>query len=60
MREQVATAFLRPLKTAMADLKELLTDAGYTDVRTHLNSGNVILTGPSAPAKGLHLVGVDY
>ena len=38
-------------KIAMADLKELLTDAGYADVRTHLNSGNVILTGPSAPAK---------
>jgi uncharacterized protein (DUF1697 family) len=38
-------------KIAMADLKELLTDAGFADVRTHLNSGNVILTGPSAPVK---------
>jgi uncharacterized protein (DUF1697 family) len=40
-------------KIAMADLKELLTDAGFADVRTHLNSGNVILSGPSAPAKSI-------
>ncbi len=38
-------------KIAMADLRELLTDAGFAAVRTHLNSGNVILSGPSAPAK---------
>jgi uncharacterized protein (DUF1697 family) len=38
-------------RIAMADLKELLSDAGFTDVRTHLNSGNVVLSGPSAPAK---------
>jgi uncharacterized protein (DUF1697 family) len=37
-------------KVAMADLRELLADAGFSDVRTHLNSGNVVLTGPSAPA----------
>ncbi|MBV9923148.1 MAG: DUF1697 domain-containing protein, partial [Pseudonocardia sp.] len=38
-------------KVAMADLRELLADAGFSDVRTHLNSGNVVLTGPSAPTK---------
>ena len=38
-------------RVAMADLKELLTDAGFEDVRTHLNSGNVVLTGKSAPPK---------
>ena len=38
-------------KIAMADLRELLADAGFTDIRTHLNSGNVVLSGPSAPAK---------
>jgi uncharacterized protein (DUF1697 family) len=37
-------------KIAMADLRELLAEAGFTDVRTHLNSGNVVLTGSSAPA----------
>lgn len=40
-------------RVAMADLRALLTDAGYTDVRTHLNSGNVILTGKSAPVARL-------
>jgi uncharacterized protein (DUF1697 family) len=34
-------------RVAMADLRELLTDAGFDDVRTHLNSGNVVLTGKS-------------
>ena len=38
-------------KIAMADLRELLSEAGFTAVRTHLNSGNVVLSGPSAPAK---------
>ena len=40
-------------KIAMADLRELLTDAGFTAVRTHLNSGNVVLSGPSAPAAAI-------
>jgi uncharacterized protein (DUF1697 family) len=40
-------------RVAMADLRTLLVDAGYPDVRTHLNSGNVILTGKSAPAARL-------
>jgi uncharacterized protein (DUF1697 family) len=36
---------------AMADLRELLTDLGYTDVRTVLASGNAIFTGPKAKAR---------
>lgn len=40
-------------RVAMADLRALMSEAGYTDVRTHLNSGNVILTGKSAPAARL-------
>lgn len=40
-------------RVAMADLRALLADAGYTEVRTHLNSGNVLLTGPSAPVSHL-------
>jgi uncharacterized protein (DUF1697 family) len=35
----------------MADLRELLTDLGYEDVRTVLASGNVIFTGPKAKAR---------
>jgi uncharacterized protein (DUF1697 family) len=35
----------RAKRVAMADLRALLEDAGYTGVRTHLNSGNVVLTG---------------
>lgn len=31
-------------KVAMADLRALLHDAGFTEVRTHLQSGNVLLT----------------
>jgi len=38
-------------RVAMADLRALLADLGYTAVRTHLNSGNVVLTGDEdAPA----------
>jgi uncharacterized protein (DUF1697 family) len=45
-------AFLRGInvgkhrRVAMADLRSMLADAGYADVRTHLQSGNVLLTGP--------------
>lgn len=35
-------------RVAMADLRTLLTDLGYTAVRTHLNSGNAVVTGPAA------------
>jgi Protein of unknown function (DUF1697) len=38
----------RAKRVAMADLRALLEDAGYTAVRTHLNSGNVVLTGDGA------------
>jgi uncharacterized protein (DUF1697 family) len=38
-------------RVAMADLRELLEEAGFTAVRTHLNSGNVVLSGSSAPAE---------
>lgn len=40
-------------RVAMADLRALLTEAGYTDVRTHLNSGNVVMSGESAPVPWL-------
>ena len=32
------------VKVAMADLRELLTELGYTRVRTHLQSGNAVLS----------------
>src|SRR4051795_10607232 len=32
-------------KVAMADLRTALTSLGYDDVRTHLQSGNVIFSG---------------
>lgn len=31
-------------KVAMADLRDLLTGLGHTDVRTHLQSGNAVFT----------------
>ncbi len=34
----------------MADLRALLTDLGYTGVRTLLNSGNIVFTVPAAVA----------
>jgi uncharacterized protein (DUF1697 family) len=39
----------RAKRVAMADLRALLGDLGYTDVKTVLNSGNVVLTGAEAP-----------
>ena len=38
-------------RIAMAELREALTDLGYEDVRTHLQSGNVVLTSAATPAK---------
>ena len=35
----------------MTDLRRLLADAGYEDVRTHLQSGNVVLSSPLPPRK---------
>jgi uncharacterized protein (DUF1697 family) len=40
----------RNKRVAMADLRALMEDLGCTEVRTHLNSGNVILT--SSARKG--------
>lgn len=37
-------------RIAMADLRHLVESLGYTDVRTLLNSGNVVLTVPRAKA----------
>ncbi|HSD81488.1 MAG TPA: DUF1697 domain-containing protein [Solirubrobacteraceae bacterium] len=36
-------------RVAMGDLRSLLAEAGYADVRTHLQSGNVVLTSDTAP-----------
>jgi uncharacterized protein (DUF1697 family) len=50
-------AFLRGInlgsrnRIAMPDLRELLTERGYEDVRTHLQSGNVLLTTTTTPAR---------
>jgi uncharacterized protein (DUF1697 family) len=35
----------------MAELRTLLTDAGYKDVRTYVQSGNVVLGSPAKPAE---------
>src|SRR5690349_714245 len=35
----------------MGDLRDLLTELGYEDVRTVLASGNVVFTGPKAGAR---------
>ena len=35
----------------MADLRALITELGYADVRTLLNSGNVVFSGRSASAQ---------
>jgi uncharacterized protein (DUF1697 family) len=37
-------------RISMADLRELVSGLGYEDVRTHLQSGNVVLTSSEAPA----------
>lgn len=35
----------------MADLRTLLTEAGYGDVRTYVQSGNIVLRSPAKPAE---------
>lgn len=35
-------------QVAMSDLRELIAGMGFTDVRTHLRSGNVVLAGAGA------------
>jgi len=43
----------RNKRVAMADLRALLADQGWTDVRTHLNSGNALFSAPDAPTAEL-------
>lgn len=38
---------------SMSDLRDLVTDLGYDDVRTHLRSGNVVLTASRTSADKL-------
>jgi uncharacterized protein (DUF1697 family) len=38
-------------RVAMGALRELLEDAGYEDVRTYLQSGNVVLSSPLSPRR---------
>ena len=38
-------------RVAMGELRDVLGRAGYDDVRTHLQSGNVLLTSRHAPAR---------
>lgn len=38
-------------RVPMADLRALLTDAGYGEVRTYLQSGNVVVTSDASPAE---------
>src|SRR3954451_12906051 len=39
-------------RVAMADLRTLAEDLGYTDVRTVLQSGNLVFTGAAKDARG--------
>src|SRR3712207_6467603 len=41
----------RSRRIAMADLRALLEDEGYEDVRTHLQSGNVVLRSDDPPER---------
>ncbi len=41
----------RAKRVAMADLRRVMEGLGYTDVRTLLNSGNVVFTVPSGHAR---------
>ena len=38
-------------RVSMGDLRALLDDHGYEDVRTHLQSGNVVLSSPVSGAR---------
>jgi uncharacterized protein (DUF1697 family) len=38
-------------RVAMGALRELLAELGYGDVRTYLQSGNVVLTSPASPER---------
>ena len=43
----------RARRIAMADLRKLVADLGFHDVRSMLNSGNVVFRGDSAPRKDI-------
>jgi uncharacterized protein (DUF1697 family) len=43
----------RAKRIAMADLRQLIADLGYLDVRSVLNSGNVIFSGPDRPREAI-------
>lgn len=45
----------RAKRVAMADLRALVSDLGYRDVRTVLNSGNVLFTVPGKEREGAAL-----
>jgi uncharacterized protein (DUF1697 family) len=38
-------------RIAMPELRDMLTDAGYDDVRTYLQSGNLVLSSAASPKK---------
>src|SRR2546423_7350632 len=38
-------------RVEMAKLRSVVEELGYTDVRTYVNSGNVVYTGPKRSAK---------
>ncbi|MEV4065059.1 DUF1697 domain-containing protein [Nonomuraea dietziae] len=40
-------------KVDMADLRDLLQGLGYTDVRTHLRSGNAVFTAEPQPTEAI-------
>lgn len=46
----------RAKRIAMADLRKLIADIGYGEVRSVLNSGNVVFSGPDKP---LETVGAE-
>lgn len=43
----------RAKRVAMADLRKLIGDLGYTEVRSVLNSGNVVFSGPAKPQEAV-------
>jgi uncharacterized protein (DUF1697 family) len=43
----------RANRVAMADLRDLLSDLGYGDVRTLLNSGNAVFSAPTTGAEAM-------
>jgi uncharacterized protein (DUF1697 family) len=47
-------------RVAMPRLRELLTDAGYKDVKTYVQSGNVVLTGRVSPRKLEKLIAEEF